>query len=73
ADVGSSDASAKRCVEETLKKPEALNLSDLDSAFDVDPIFSKMAKTFDEAGSKGMLLNNLCVSDGCRVSFDSKA
>ncbi|CAM9252653.1 unnamed protein product [Discosporangium mesarthrocarpum] len=72
AAVGGTDTSAKRCVEDTLKKPEQLNIGDLERAFDVDPIFSKMSKTFDEAGSRGMLLNNLSVRDGCRVSFDSK-
>ncbi|CAB1107358.1 unnamed protein product [Ectocarpus sp. CCAP 1310/34] len=44
-----------------------------DRAFKMDPMFHKMSKIFDEAGSKGMLLNNLSVSDGCKVSFDSES
>jgi Condensin complex subunit 2 len=31
-----------------------LNLSRLDSAFDIDPLFHKMSKTFDEGGAKGV-------------------
>ncbi|CAM9752121.1 unnamed protein product [Ectocarpus sp. 4 AP-2014] len=71
AAVGSSERSARLGVHETLKKPEQLDQSATDRAFKMDPMFHKMSKIFDEAGSKGMLLNNLSVSDGCKVSFDS--
>jgi condensin complex subunit 2 len=65
-------ASARLCISDTLEKnPANLDMTDLDREFDVDPLFRKLSKTFDEAGSKGMLLNNLAVSDGCRVMFDS--
>jgi Condensin complex subunit 2 len=65
-------ASARLCISDTLEKnPAILDMTDLDREFDVDPLFRKLSKTFDEAGSKGMLLNNLAVSDGCRVMFDS--
>ena len=30
-----------------------------DLSFDVDPLFYKMSKIFDEGGAKGMLMNNL--------------
>ncbi|GMH86891.1 hypothetical protein TL16_g10685 [Triparma laevis f. inornata] len=51
----------------------ALNMNKLDSAFDIDPLFRKMSKTFDEGGAKGMLLANLSVStEGCGIVFDSK-
>jgi condensin complex subunit 2 len=51
-----------------------INLSKLDSAFDIDPLFSKMSKAFDEGGAKGLLLVNLGVSsNGCNIVFDSKA
>ena len=48
-------------------------MSKLDSAFDIDPLFHKMSKTFDEGGAKGLLLVNLGVgSNGCNIVFDSK-
>jgi condensin complex subunit 2 len=50
-----------------------LNMSKLDSAFDIDPLFHKMSKTFDEGGAKGLLLVNLGVgTSGCNIVFDSK-
>ncbi|CAM9733249.1 unnamed protein product, partial [Ectocarpus sp. 6 AP-2014] len=73
AAVGSSERSTRLGVHETLKKPEQLDQSETDRAFKMDPMFHKMSKIFDEAGSKGMLLNNLSVSDGCKVSFDSES
>jgi condensin complex subunit 2 len=49
-----------------------MNLNKLDSAFDIDPLFHKMSKTFDEGGAKGLLLANLGVgSEGCNIVFDS--
>ena len=48
-------------------------MSRLDSAYDIDPLFHKMSKSFDEGGAKGLLLGNLGVSErGCRIVFDSK-
>jgi len=48
-------------------------MSKLDSAFDIDPLFHKMSKTFDEGGAKGLLLVNLGVgANGCNIVFDSK-
>lgn len=50
-----------------------LNISKLDSAYDIDPIFHKMSQKFDEGGAKGLLLVNLGVAnDGCRIVLDSK-
>ncbi|CAM9431335.1 unnamed protein product [Scytosiphon promiscuus] len=71
AAVGSAERSTRLGVHETLKKADQLDQSETDRAFKMDPMFHKMSKIFDEAGSKGMLLNNLNVSDGCKVSFDS--
>jgi condensin complex subunit 2 len=49
-----------------------INISKLDAAFDIDPLFHKMSKTFDEGGAKGLLLANLNVSAvGCNIVFDS--
>lgn len=48
-------------------------MSKLDSAYDIDPLFHKMSKSFDEGGAKGLLLGNLGVSsNGCHIVFDSK-
>lgn len=50
-----------------------INMSKLDSAYDIDPLFHKMSKSFDEGGAKGLLLGNLGVSQhGCHIVFDSK-
>ncbi|KAL3790838.1 hypothetical protein ACHAWO_007935 [Cyclotella atomus] len=50
-----------------------INMSKLDSAYDIDPLFHKMSKAFDEGGAKGLLLGNLGVSPkGCHIVFDSK-
>ncbi len=49
-----------------------INIHKLDAAFDIDPLFHKMSKTFDEGGAKGLLLANLGVSThGCNIVFDS--
>ncbi|KAL7540662.1 hypothetical protein ACHAXR_010679 [Thalassiosira sp. AJA248-18] len=59
---------------ETLESNIAnINMSKLDSAYDIDPLFHKMSKSFDEGGAKGLLLGNLGVSQrGCHIVFDSK-
>jgi len=50
-----------------------INVSKLDAAYDIDPIFHKMSQKFDEGGAKGLLLVNLGVaSNGCRIVLDSK-
>ena len=62
-----------RSVQTLETNAESLNMNKLDSAFDIDPLFHKMSKTFDEGGAKGMLLANLSVStDTCGIVFDSK-
>lgn len=49
-----------------------INIHKLDAAFDIDPLFHKMSKTFDEGGAKGLLLANLGVGcSGCNIVFDS--
>ncbi len=53
----------------------SINMVQLDSALQVDPLFHKMSKAFDEGGAKGLLLANLGVSttgaEGCQIVFDS--
>uniref|UniRef100_A0A6T7G3N6 Condensin complex subunit 2 n=1 Tax=Attheya septentrionalis TaxID=420275 RepID=A0A6T7G3N6_9STRA len=74
SEVGERKQSERRGTTETLESnPSNLNMSKLDSAYDIDPLFHKMSKTFDEGGAKGLLLVNLGVSDhGCGIVFDSK-
>ena len=50
---------------------ENITLKKMDSDYVVDPLFHKMSAAFDEGGAKGMLLNNLAVSDRCELVFDS--
>ena len=63
-----------RAPAETLEaNPANINMSKLDAAYDIDPLFHKMSKAFDEGGAKGLLLGNLGVSQrGCHIVFDSK-
>jgi len=50
-----------------------INMNKLDSAYDIDPLFHKMSKKFDEGGAKGLLLANLDIAwDNCAIVFDSK-
>lgn len=46
-------------------------MNKLDSAFDIDPLFHKMSKNFDEGGAKGLLLVNLGLGPQCNIVFDS--
>ncbi|CAJ1937630.1 unnamed protein product [Cylindrotheca closterium] len=70
-----SNNAGKRKVSETETLEQNLaniNIAKLDEAFDIDPLFHKMSKTFDEGGAKGLLLANLGVSNnGCNIVFDS--
>jgi len=38
---------------------------------DIDPMFHKTTSAFDEGGSRGLLMNNLCVHNGCDTILDS--
>ena len=63
---------ARRRLTCSVLPPVNINVNKLDSAFDIDPLFHKMTKTFDEGGAKGLLLANLGVGQtGCNVVFDS--
>ncbi|GKY96484.1 hypothetical protein MPSEU_000607800 [Mayamaea pseudoterrestris] len=56
---------------QTLETNRAnINLNRLDAAFDIDPLFHKMSKNFDEGGAKGLLLANLHTKN-CSIVFDS--
>ena len=50
---------------------ENLNLKELEYQIATDPLFQKTSASFDEGGAKGMLLNHLCVQNGCQIVFDS--
>jgi condensin complex subunit 2 len=49
----------------------ALNTKSLEVEVEVDPLFKKTCASFDEGGAHGLLLNRLCVTDGCQLVFDS--
>ena len=49
----------------------AITTTKVEKEYDVDPLFRKMSKTFDEGGAEGMLLNHLLVHSGPRVIFDT--
>mmetsp|Transcript_199 Transcript_199/g.254 ORF Transcript_199/g.254 Transcript_199/m.254 type:complete len:1047 (+) Transcript_199:133-3273(+) len=76
ADVGGSNGgriTKSRGSGDTIEHNTAnLNIHKLDAAFDIDPLFHKMSKNFDEGGAKGLLLANLGVgTSGCNIIFDS--
>ncbi len=58
-------------VDTVEKNASNINISSLDAEFDVDPMFRKMSKLFNESGPKGMLLLNLPVRHGCCIALDS--
>jgi len=72
--VGERKQSERRGGAETLETcVDNINISKLEQDYDIDPLFHKMSKTFDEGGAKGLLLVNLGVStEGCNIVFDSK-
>lgn len=60
------------CLPIQMLSSANININKLDSAFDIDPLFHKMSKTFDEGGAKGLLLVNLGTgTQGCNIVFDS--
>lgn len=52
----------------TLADPESLKAKEQDVTFDLDPLFTKMTKLFDEAG---LLLLNLGSYSNCEIMFES--
>ena len=73
SEIGQRKQSERRNVASTIEtNVNNLNMVKLDSALDIDPLFHKMTKAFDEGGAKGLLLVNLGVaSDSCQIVFDS--
>jgi hypothetical protein len=49
----------------------SLNAKEVTGEFQVDPLFRKTSAAFDEAGARGLLLNNLHVQGACHLVFDS--
>jgi hypothetical protein len=48
-----------------------LNCKTLQGEVQADPLFRKTSAAFDEAGARGLLLNNLGVVGNCALVFDS--
>ena len=53
------------------KSFEALDVKKFDIEISVDPLFKKTCADFDEAGAKGLLLNNLSLDVCGRIVFDA--
>lgn len=53
--------------------PDALLQKKVETESNVDPLFQKMCKAFDEGGARGMLLNQLSLAPGCSLLIESTA
>lgn len=72
AEVADSGACHRRVYgRNTRAKPEAINEELRQLIVEVDPLFHKTASAFDEGGAKGLLMNQLYVSNGCQILFDA--
>ena len=71
--AGGEDAAKpkkKVAAPSTMVSAESLCLkSALRAKVDVDPIFHRLAETFDAGGAQGMLMNHLAVTNGCSISI----
>ena len=52
-----------------LANPESVRRKKSEQKVDVDPIFHRLAETFDAGGANGMLMNHLAVSEGCAIAI----
>jgi condensin complex subunit 2 len=53
--------------------PDSLLQKKVDTESNVDPLFQKMCKAFDEGGARGMLVNQLALAPGCCLLIESTA
>lgn len=53
--------------------PDSLLQKKVETECNVDALFQKMCKAFDEGGARGMLLNQLSLAPGCSLLIDSTA
>ena len=74
--VGESGASAGQQTKKNvvarstlLANPESVRRKKSEQKVDVDPIFHRLAETFDAGGANGMLMNHLAVSEGCAIAI----
>ena len=71
--AGGEDAAKpkkKVAAPSTMVSAESLCLkSAMHAKVDVDPIFHRLAETFDAGGAQGMLMNHLAVTNGCSISI----
>lgn len=59
--------------ENTLEKnPAALDTNKYDLEFEIDPLFQQTSAKFDEAGAKGLLMNNLTINENLMLALDSE-
>lgn len=64
----------KRTHEDTIEKNIAnITLTRYDIQFEVDPLFCKTSAKFDDASSKGILLNNIRIDANLKLMMDSES
>ncbi|CAD8068697.1 unnamed protein product [Paramecium primaurelia] len=58
--------------ENTLEKNQAnIDTNKYDLEFEIDPLFQQTSAKFDEAGAKGLLMNNLTINENLMLALDS--
>lgn len=59
--------------ENTLEKnPANIDTTKYDLEFEIDPLFQQTSAKFDEAGAKGLLMNNLTINENLMLALDSE-
>ncbi|CAD8070515.1 unnamed protein product [Paramecium primaurelia] len=59
--------------ENTLEKNQAnIDTNKYDLEFEIDPLFQQTSAKFDEAGAKGLLMNNLTINENLMLALDSE-
>ncbi|CAD8092268.1 unnamed protein product [Paramecium sonneborni] len=60
--------------ENTLEKNQSnIDTNKYDLEFEIDPLFQQTSAKFDEAGAKGLLMNNLTINENLMLALDSEA
>ena len=79
SESGDEGEAAKKVKKTTARSstiennPDALLQKKVETESNVDPLFQKMCKAFDEGGARGMLLNQLALAPGCSLLIESTA
>ena len=79
SESGDEGEAAKKVKKTTARSstiennPDALLQKKVETESNVDPLFQKMCKAFDEGGARGVLLNQLALAPGCSLLIESTA